>query len=294
MMPWLKTIALLGVGVLCVPVFGAETARPGTVNYVEGAAYLEGRQLNAHDVGSVGLDPGEMLRTAVGKVEILLTPGVYLRLDSHSAVKMISPDLTLTQVELVQGRAGVEVDEIYPQNNLQIIDGGVATQLVKTGYYEFDASHPTVLVFSGKAEVEAADGKFMEVKGHHAMTLAEGVQAKSMKFNSKDARDSLYNWSYLRSQYLAEDNNRIAGQYAGVAGFYPGWYWDPYGWNYTFIGMNPFWSPFGFGFYPPWWGGFYGGYGHGHYGHGGYVGGGEVRGGFSGGGGRGGGGGGRR
>lgn len=294
MMPWLKTIALLGVGVLCVPVFGAETARPGTVNYVEGAAYLEGRQLNAHDVGSVGLDPGEMLRTAVGKVEILLTPGVYLRLDSHSAVKMISPDLTLTQVELVQGRAGVEVDEIFPQNNLQVIDGGVATQLVKTGYYEFDASHPTVLVFSGKAAVEAADGKFMEVKGHHAMTLAEGVQAKSMKFDAKNARDGLYNWSYLRSQYLAEDNNSIAGQYAGVAGFNPGWYWDPYGWNYTFIGMNPFWSPFGFGFYPPWWGGFYGGYGHGHYGHGGYAGGGEVRGGFSGGGGRGGGGGGHR
>jgi uncharacterized membrane protein YgcG len=126
------------------------------------------------------------------------------------------------------------------------------------------------------------------------MTLAEGVQAKSMKFDAKNARDGLYNWSYLRSQYLAEDNNRIAGQYAGVAGFNPGWYWDPYGWNYTFIGMNPFWSPFGFGFYPPWWGGFYGGYGHGHYGHGGYAHGGEVRGGFSGGGGRGGGGGGHR
>ena len=37
-------------------------------------------------------------------------------------------------------------------------------------------------------------------------------------------------------------------------GFYPGWYWDPYMWDYTFLGWDPFFSPFGWGFYP--WGGY--------------------------------------
>ncbi len=267
-------IALLGIGVLCAPAYGADPARPGTVNYVEGTAYLEGKQLNTHDVGSTEMNRGEVLKTGAGRAEILLIPGVFLRLDDNSAVKMISPDITPTQVELEQGRAGVEVDEIYPQNDLEIITGGVTTQLVKTGYYEFDANHPTAMVFKGKAAVEVGDGKYVMVKNHHEMTLAQGVKEKSTNFAARGDGDGLYNWSSLRSQYLAEANNQIAGEYADMADFYPGWYWDPYMWDYTFIGMDPFWSPFGWGFYPPWgwYGGYWGGgyYGRGYYGRGYY------------------------
>ena len=42
----LKTFALLGMALglasVSAPVFGADMARPGTVNYVEGSAYLQG------------------------------------------------------------------------------------------------------------------------------------------------------------------------------------------------------------------------------------------------------------
>ena len=127
----LKTIALLGIAVISAPVFGADQARPGTVNYIEGAAYLQGKQLNPHDVGSLEMAPGQVLRTGAGKTEILLNPGVYLRVDDHSAVKMISPDITPTQVELDRGRAAVEVDQIFPQNDLEVTDGGVTTHLAK-------------------------------------------------------------------------------------------------------------------------------------------------------------------
>jgi hypothetical protein len=122
--------------------------------------------------------------------------------------------------------------------------------------------------------------------------LVANAELKSTSFNPQNAEDGLYNWSRLRSQYLAEANNQIAGQYAGAAGFVPGWYWNPYMWDYTFISVGPYWSPFGFGFYPPW--GWYGGlwrggfYGRGYYG-GGFAAGG-FRGGFAGGGFHGGGG----
>ncbi len=310
----LKTLALLGLGALTAPVFAANTARPGTVNYVEGAAYLDGTQLKPHDVGTVEIEPGQTLTTGVGKAEILLTPGVFLRVDDHSAVKMISPDLTSTQVELDQGRAAVEVDQIFKQNNLEITDGGITTHLAKDGFYEFDANQPTAMVFKGEAVVDEGDGRYKNLKENHEAALVEGANLKPAKFDSRDAEDSFYNWSSLRSQYLAEANNQIAGQYAGVAGFNPGWYWNPYMWDYTFIGAGPYWSPFGFGFYPPWgwYGGYWGGgyfggryYGRGGVARGGYVGGGfhgsgfhgEVGGGFHGGGGggfHGGGGGGRR
>ena len=267
-----KAIGLLGIGVLCVSAFAANPARPGTVNYVEGAVFLEGKQLTAKDVGSVELNVDEVLSTTSGKAEILLTPGVFFRLDNNSAVKMISPSITPTQLELERGRAAVEVEELYPQNNLEILNGGVITQLVKTGYYEFDASNPTVEVFKGKAAIRVGNGKYKVVNGHHEIVLAEAAQGKPASFNVRDAADDFYNWNSLRSQYLAEANNEIAGEYAGISGFNSGWYWDPDMWDYTFIGMNPYWSPFGFGFYPPWgWGGGYWGggfYGGGYYGRG--------------------------
>ena len=292
---------------------GAGMASPGAVNYVEGSVLLDGTPLARRDIGRATLEPGEVLSTEKGKAEVLLTPGVFLRLDDNSVLKMISPDLTRTQVELTQGRAAVEVDQIFPQNDLEIIDGGVGTQLVKPGFYEFKSGQPTALVFTGRAEIHEDNGRSKEIKDHHEATLAVNADPKSRNFDPRAAQDEFFNWSSLRSQYLAEGNNQIAGQYAGVQGFNPGWYWDPSMWDYTFIGLGPYWSPFGFGFYPPWgwyggfWrGGFYGGhfYGprgfYGGYGRGAYAGegfshgGGFAGGGFAGGGFHGGGGGGRR
>jgi hypothetical protein len=301
MKQWRMLIALAGLGAglgfLGMPAFAAdlpnpaspaEPARPGTVNYIEGAAYLNGIPLNGHNIGSAELDAAQELTTDAGKAEILLTLGIFLRVDDHSVVKMISPDLTKTQVEPESGRAGVEVDQIFPQNMVQIIDHGVTTQLIKPGYYEFNANQPEAMVFTGRAEVEVGNGKWETVKDHHELALAPGARDKTASFDVQQANDELYNWSSLRSHYLAEANNQIAGEYASTPGFYPGWYWDPYMWGYTYIGWGPFFSPFGWGFYP--WGGFYGGYGRGFYGGGYYGGRGFAGGGFAGGGFHGGGG----
>jgi hypothetical protein len=45
--------------------------------------------LNAKSVGSVDLEPGQSLSTETGKAEVLLIPGVFLRLGDDSSVKMI-------------------------------------------------------------------------------------------------------------------------------------------------------------------------------------------------------------
>ncbi len=278
------SLLMLGVGILGAPALIAQQVGPGMLNYVEGSVALEGQPLNGKSVGNVTLNPGETLTTQTGRAEILLTPGVFLRVDHNSAVRMISPSLTETQMELVHGRAGVEVDEISKENDLEIIDSGVVTQLVRPGFYEFDANQPRVLVFDGKAAVEVRDDKYKVVTSHHMMNLAPApgqrplAKEKAVNFNPRDAQDSLYRWNSLRSQYLAQDNNELAGEYQPT-GADPGWFWDPYAMDYTFIGMDPFWSPFGWGFYPfgwGWggmgWGGLYGGgyYGGGFYGGGGY------------------------
>src|SRR5262249_28848180 len=106
----------------------ARSALPGTVNYIEGQVNLGSDTLNADSIGSAMLEPNQTLETGNGKAEILLPPGVFLRVDENSVVRMISPSITNTEVQLEQGRAMVEVAEIHDQNRLRIDTGGVQTQ----------------------------------------------------------------------------------------------------------------------------------------------------------------------
>ena len=288
-----KQFVILSLATLCAPAFGANPARPGTINYIEGSALVAGLPVTQKSVGTLALDPGQVLSTEQGRAEVLLTPGIYLRLDDDSSVRMISPDLTSTQVALDKGHATVEVDEIHPQNNVQIVDNGVPTQLLKNGLYEFNADNDTARVFSGKAAAREAN-KWVGIKGDHQLALNDNLPEKVQHFNKDRAKDELYNWSSLRSEYLSEANGELAGYYG--AGYTPGWYWDPWFYGYTFIGPYGFYSPFGWDFYPF---GYFGGYyGRGYYGrpynHGGihegfrggqhFAGGGFHGGGFAGGG----------
>jgi hypothetical protein len=277
-MPRLKAL-LLSLATLCAPAALAQSAnlaRPGTLNYIEGSATIDGQPLTPRSVGSVELEPGQILETGNGKVELLLTPGIFLRLDDHSAIKMVTPNLTNTQVELEHGKAAVEVDEIHKQNNIQISTAANNTRLLKEGYYEFDTNTGSVRVFNGKAAVAENNGDNshpVELKDKHQLTLAASQPLKPVSFDTKSAQDDLYNWSSLRSQYLSEANTGLAAQYAGYGGFSPGWYWNSAFWGYTWLpGDGMFWNPFGWGFYSPWW--IYGGgpiYRGGFYGRGGYY-----------------------
>jgi len=224
-------------------------------------------------------------------------------------VQMISPDLTHTEIRLERGQANIEVDQIYAQNRILVDLKNGQIQILKNGLYTFDADHSTVRVFDGKASVYSgtnlqADVKPIELKGGHELVL-NGELPKPQHFNKDQAStDQLYRWSSLRSQYLGDANLGLAQAYSGYSSFNPGWYWAGGPFGYTWLpGDGLFWSPFGYGFYSPFYihgGGFI--YGRGFYG-GGYRGGvyrggavGGVRGaGFGGGGGfHGGGGGGHR
>jgi hypothetical protein len=283
-MPRSKIFLLLSLATLFAPAYGqsANQARPGTLNYVEGQASIDGRQVSPQSVGSTELQPGQYLATADGKAEILLTPGVFLRLDNNSTVKMIKPDLTHTEVSLERGRASVEADQLLPQNLILIDQKNGQTQLLKNGLYEFNAENNMVRTFDGKAAVfpgndMQSDVKPIDVKGGHQFAL-NGEPAKPQGFDKNHSQDDLYKWSSLRSQYLGEANVDLAAQYAGYGGaFNPGWYWDSSLYAYDWLpgGWDPFFSPFGFGFYSPYY--LYGGgfvYGRGFYGRGyGYRGG---------------------
>ena len=78
-----RTLLLWGVG---LAVIGSSSARandahlgrPGSINYVEGNACIGAQDLGPTSPGSVELEKGQTLSTEAGKVEMLLTPGVFL------------------------------------------------------------------------------------------------------------------------------------------------------------------------------------------------------------------------
>ncbi len=262
-----------------------EQAPPGTVNYVEGSVAIDGQQVTSHAVGYKTLKAGQVLSTTNGRAEILLTPGVFLRIGHNSAVQMVTPDLTKTQLRLTRGEALVEVDNIFKQNDIEIAEDGVMTRLVKRGLYQFNAENGRIRTFDGRALVYANPhnpNRPVKVRTSHELLIPPASAAggdtqvalhrvKAHHFNRKRAEktDALFQWSKLRSHYLSQANERLSYEYAGYPGFVPGWYWNPWGLGYTWLpGDGMFWNPFGWGFYSPVW--MY--YGYGGYPYNGYYG----------------------
>jgi hypothetical protein len=271
---WLSGSALL----LATAAWGAVPAHPGMLNYVEGQARIAGQSVTSTNVGTADVREGQVIETGSGKAEVLLTPGVFLRLGENSAVRMDSAGLTDTRVAVLGGRVMIEADNLHKQNNIQVQDGPAVARLEKNGIYAFSTNPGTVETFDGKVEVSEDDRNVDLGKGHEAQLQAP---LQSQKFDRKAAeKDSLYQWSKLRSEYLAEANIESAqtlvvnngGWYGG------GWYWNPWFASYAWVpGDGMFWSPFGYGFYSPFsvWSApvyFYGG-GHRGFYRGGYRGG---------------------
>ena len=121
------------------PVWGSVPPQPGTVNYIEGQAAIGARALTDKSVGTAKLAAGQSLSTEDGRAEILLTPGIFLRIADHSSLQMVSPGLADTIMALQKGRAMIEVADIRPENNVRLAENGSSTQLQKAGLYDFDA-----------------------------------------------------------------------------------------------------------------------------------------------------------
>lgn len=235
----------------------AGVPQPGMVNYVEGQAMLAGQPINKSSVGTAEVGPGQALTTQNGRVELLLTPGVMLRLDNNSTLMMNSGAIENTEATLQSGRAMVEADEVLKANFIAIHEGPASIRIMTKGLYDFDAAHNTFRVFDGRAEVNLG-GKTYTVQGGHQFDLTAS-KLKARGFDKKANEDAFYRWGSLRASYLAEANvdaaRGLANGYYGYGPSYaydPGWFWDPSFSAYTWLpGDGMFWDPFGWGFYSP-------------------------------------------
>jgi hypothetical protein len=219
------------------------------VNYVEGQALIAGQAIDAKQAGSIDVQPGQELITGAGKAEVLLTPGVFLRVGDQSVLRVENTGLTDTRVELVKGQALLEATQVNKDSALRVDLAGATTTIEKAGLYKFEADQPKVSVFDGKAVVNEDDQRVELKKGRYTYI---GNTLKSEKFDRKQT-DELYAWSSVRSRYLSEASYNSAGTLVvNNYGWGGGWYFNPYFGSYSYLpGDGLFYSAFGYPFYSP-------------------------------------------
>jgi hypothetical protein len=276
----------------------AELPRPGSLNYIEGQVSAAGQPLTIQSVGHVALMPGQAVDTGNdGYVEVLLTPGAFLRVGPNSEFKFSAVGLADTRIDLARGNALIEADQFISGTHVEVTYAGTSIDMLKKGLYGFAAAPPSLRVFDGKADVIGSTSH-RDAGKNDQILLADNPTLKKAGFDESQAKqDPLYVWSAARSR-AESDQNKLVSQ--NPAGYYPngdGWFWDPYANYYGYWGPGSFYSPFGFsffgGFYPGFYHGYYGGFRRGGYGgghafvgvHGNGVSGGFHGGGFHGGGG---------
>ncbi len=251
---------LLLTAVYALPQAYTVSAKPGALNYIEGHAYLDGRPLSDKGLRETFLNANDTLSTDDGKAEVLLTPGVFLRIGDNSQIRMISPSLVNAQIEVSRGEAIIEAAGLVKDTNIEVIDHGASITIEKNGLYRFTGGDaPAVAVLDGKAEVYFGEEKIDLNKDHETLL---GANLKSRKFDAKK-EDDLYAWSNVRSEYDAAASYQAARNvsttnYGGWGGYGyggwsgPGWFWDNAFDSWAWLpASGAFYSPFGYGFYSP-------------------------------------------
>lgn len=227
------------------------SAKSGLVHYTEGTVTVAGKPAAPTATDFPEMKVGDELRTELGRAEVLLSPGIFLRVAENSAVKMVSNRLEDTKLELLAGSALVEIGELNAkEQQLEIAVAGTTVEFTKRGLFRLDADQPQLRVYDGSAVV-IAGGQPVTVKEGRQMALAGTASAE--KFN-KDKGDAFHRWAARRSGYIAlanisaakrmNDNNSLCRSAC--------WMFNPYFGTFTFIPLSGMYrNPFGWAYYSP-------------------------------------------
>ena len=232
------------------------SAQSGTIHYSEGTVTVDGSPLEVRKSHFANLRPGQELRTEDGRVEMLLTPGAFLRVSDHSAVRMLDNSLTDTRIEVVNGSVVAECDALLKDNAITLTYSGNTIRLIKHGLYRIDTAPARLRVFEGEAMVESASSSLMLKHGRET-ALDSGLVAE--KFSRK-ATDTFDIWDANRSALLASASAGASQSMlnSNTSWSSSGWYLNPYYGLYTYVPLggvvySPFgwYDPFGWQFWSP-------------------------------------------
>jgi len=226
------------------------SAKSGLIHYMEGEVYVADKLTTPKHAEFPRLEAGQIIRTAAGRAEILLTPGVFLRVAENSEARLASSSLADTRVDLLAGSALLEVGEMEKENSVMLTVGEPKLDFRKHGLFRVDADPASVHVFDGEV-IATRDGQTLTVKEGRETLLGGVLEAE--KFD-KEETDAFHRWASRRAGYLASANLSAAKSLFdnGTTWTRSGWFYNQWFGMYTYLpGMNNYFSPFGYSYYAP-------------------------------------------
>jgi hypothetical protein len=227
------------------------SANAGTLHHSEGEVYLNGSAVERKFGKFAEIKAGQTLRTAEGRAEVLLTPGVFVRLGENSEMKMLSTRLSDTRVELLSGLAVIECAEILEGNAVTLVSRGHEIEFPKPGLFWMDGATGVLRVYDGQALV-ALDKQTATVKEGREFAL-NGMFLPAQKFDKKDS-DSLYRWAKRRAGYISMANISAAKKLSDSDMSFSRamWVFNPWLGLMTYMPYRGIYnSPFGYRFWSP-------------------------------------------
>src|SRR5246127_949458 len=176
----------------------------GVLHFFEGSVYLGEQPLESHPGKFAIVPKGAELRTAQGRAEVLLTPGVFLRLGEGSVMRMVDNDLSHTRVELQSGSAVVDSDEPSSATSVSLLYKHWSVRFREQSVYRIDCEPPRLWVLQGEAEVSTDSP---DTPGSVGTGMYMPFAALLLPERAIDSpRDALSTWSEGRHQSISTDN----------------------------------------------------------------------------------------
>jgi hypothetical protein len=180
----------------------------GLVYFFEGSVFLGDQPLEQKFGKFPDIGEGRELRTEQGRAEVLLTPGVFLRMSENTRIRMLSCSLVDTRVELLSGSAVIEAREATPDTSALVIYKGWQMRVPQRGIYRIDSEPSQLHVYKGETEVVAQGSPDpVTVKDGQSLPLA-GVLVPEQA--TAELNDSFDHWAMQRSQAIYADNATAA------------------------------------------------------------------------------------
>jgi hypothetical protein len=180
------------------------STRSGLVHFFEGAVYVAGQPLEPRLGKFASIPEGVELRTEQGRAEVLLTPGVFLRVGENSSIRIVANALSDTRVEVLTGSAIVDSMEPSADTSATLIYKGWNVHQPGKGVYRIDCEPPRLRVRAGEVKVSAASGG-APVWVEHGMELPLAGVATAEK-SDPESRDALSDWADGRAESISADN----------------------------------------------------------------------------------------
>jgi hypothetical protein len=184
------------------------SARSGVVNFSEGAVFLDNQPLNQQFGTFPAVREGSVLRTEEGRSEILLTPGVFLRIDHNTSIRLVSSALADTRVEFLHGAAILDSNDATPGNSVLLTYKSFQLRFPKPGVYRLDSEPGVFETYTGEAQI-IADGQAPQtIDESHQFFFGIGMQTRKY---GDGAVDQFSEWARSRAETIEADN-RVADQ----------------------------------------------------------------------------------